>query len=301
MKARHSRMSLQRKQALTGVMFSLPLIFGLLVLFLPNMIRTVVFTMSEIHVVDGGYELTSVGFLNYVRALSNDASYILCLKDELIKMITQIPVTVIFALFMAVLLNQEFHGRAAVRLIFFLPVLLSAGVISAVESGSGLLASLDAGIEVNGIEAAGSGGFIRELLLSLDVGKGIVDVLASAADQVQIVVQSAGMQIFILLAGLQEISPSLYEAAKVEGCDSWQLFWKITFPMIMPQLVVCAIYTVANLYVQTGGTLSAYIDRVAYNQNEYGYATAMSLLYFIAVGLMIGIVALVIGWIRKKQ
>ena len=135
----------------------------------------------------------------------------------------------------------------------------------------------------------------------MDVGQGIIDVVAAAADQVQTVVQSAGMQIFILLAGLQEISPSLYEAAKVEGCDGWQLFWKITFPMIMPQLIVCAIYTVANIYVQTGGALSSYINMVAYNQNEYGYATAMSLLYFLGVGVMLGAAAVIIGALLRKQ
>lgn len=293
--------SLQRKQALTGILFCLPLIFGLLVLFLPNMIRTVVFTLSDIHVTNGGYELSSVGFSNYVRALSNDAQYLLALKDELIKMLTQIPVTVIFSLFVAVLLNQQFRGRTVARLIFFLPVLLSTGVIAAVESGSGLLTSIDSGIQVNTIGSAENTGFIRELLLSLDVGAEIIDVIAVAADQVQTVIQSAGMQIFILLAGLQEISPSIYEAAKVEGCDGWQLFWKITFPMIAPQLVVCAIYTVANLYVQSEGTLSKYIDQVAYNQNEYGYATAMSLLYFLGVGMMLGLVAASIAWLRKKQ
>ena len=293
--------SLQRKQALTGILFCLPLIFGLLVLFLPNMIRTVVFTLSDIHVTDGGYELSSVGFSNYVRALSNDAQYLLALKDELVKMLTQIPVTVIFSLFVAVLLNQKFRGRTVARLIFFLPVLLSTGVIAAVESGSGLLTSLDSGIEVNTIGSVENTGFIRELLLSLDIGAEIIDVIAAAADQVQTVIQSAGMQIFILLAGLQEISPSIYEAAKVEGCDGWQLFWKITFPMITPQLVVCAIYTVANLYVQSEGTLSKYIDQVAYNQNEYGYATAMSLLYFLGVGMMLGLVAASIAWLRKKQ
>ena len=294
-------MSLQRKQALTGFAFSMPLVLGLLILFLPNMVRTVAFTVSDIRIVEGGYELLPVGFVNYTRALSSDAQYILALKDELVKMLTQIPVISIFSLFVAVLLNQKFHGRGVARLIFFLPVLLSTGVISAVESGSGLLSFLENGVQIDAIEATQGNSFIRELMLSLNVGQEIIDVVTAAADQIQSVVQSSGMQIFILLAGLQEISPALYEAAKVEGCDGWQLFWKITFPMITPQLIVCVVYTVANIYVQTQGTLSTYINMVAYNQNEYGYATAMSLLYFLGVGLMLGVTALVIGGLAKRR
>ena len=108
--------------------------------------------------------------------------------------------------------------------------------------------------------------------------------------------QASGIQIFILLAALQEIPGSLYEAAKVEGCDGWSLFWKITFPMVSPQLVVCGVYTVVDAYSSVSNTLSPYTEQVAFRLNQYGYATAMNFLYFLAVGLVL----LVLGGIVSR-
>ena len=77
------------------------------------------------------------------------------------------------------------------------------------------------------------------------------------------------MQIFILLAGLQEIPGSLYDAAQVEGCNKWELFWKITFPMIGPQIKVCVVYTIIDILADERGELVSYINGLAFRNNLF--------------------------------
>ena len=77
----------------------------------------------------GGYTLRWVGFENYYEALFVDASFVSTLTEGVKQLIFDIPAIVIFSLFMAILLNQKMVGRAAFRAIFFVPVILSTGLI----------------------------------------------------------------------------------------------------------------------------------------------------------------------------
>lgn len=273
-----------------GYLFCLPLIFGLAFLFIPTMVQTVIFTLNDLEVdpTGNGYSLLWVGLHNYRRALTENPQFLIHLKNSLSSMFVNLPIIVIFSLFMAIVLNQKFKGRLFVRLIFFIPVLLATGVVASVENSSNLLgmvadSSVNTGTAVDMSQLQG----MKELLLNLNFSDQLISIVASAANSIYNVVQVSGIQIFILLAGLQEVPTSLYEAARVEGCDGWSLFWKITFPMVSPQLVVSAVYTIVDSYSSLSNTLSSYTNQVAFQLNQYGYATAMNFLYFLAVGFIL--------------
>ena len=91
----------------------------------------------------------------------------------------------------------------------------------------------------------------------------------------------------IFLAGLQSISPSIYEASRIDGASGWETFWKITFPMISPMILVNAIYTIIDSFTRTSNPVMQFINK----QLDYGVAGAMSWMYFILVILIIAIVA----------
>ena len=227
----------------------MPLIFGLIFMFVPNMVQTVIFTLNDIEPGSGGYVLTWVGIRNYVKAFTENPQFYMHLKASLQSLFTNLPIVTIFSLFIAVILNQKFRGRIAARTIFFIPVLLATGVVASVEQTSNLMGmvssgTIDTGTTVDWSQMQG----LKNVLLSLNFNDTLIGIVASAADSIYTIVQVSGIQILILLAGLQEIPYSLYEAAKVEGCDGWSLFWKITFPIISPQLVVCGVYTVVDAY-----------------------------------------------------
>lgn len=286
-------LSAETRRMRHGYLFCLPLIVGLLILFIPNMVQTIIFTLNDVVAGSGGYTLEWVGISNYVKALTENPHFFIYLKESLQSLLTNLPVVVIFSLFIAVIVNQKFKGRMFARVLFFIPVLLSTGVVALVESSPqvtvGNTAGIDIGAVVNIQEVQG----LKEILLNLNLSEGFVNFIASAADGIYTIVKISGIQIMILLAGLQEISPDLYEAAKVEGCDSWSLFWKIIFPIISPQLLVSGVYTVVDSYSQVSNTLAPYTHSIAFTQNQYGYATAMNFMYFAIVGLAIGILGLI--------
>jgi len=289
--------SLEKKQMRIGYLFILPLIFGLAVVFVPSIIKTIIFTFNDISIDGSGYSLDFIGIENYQKAFRTDPRFIINLTDALTNLATNIPVVVIFSLFIAVLLNQKFKGRIAARTIFFVPVLLATGVILKIEQTTNLLTSIDTSRAIDigtGVDMSQMSG-IRSVLLSLNFNDTLIGIVAGAADGIYSVVQSSGIQIFVLLAALQEIPASLYEAAKVEGSDGWQLFWKITFPMLSPQLVVCAIYTIVDTFTTPNNVFADYVNSLAFSQNQYGYATALNFIYFLCIGVMIAIFGAVIS------
>jgi len=293
MKIKRTRriLSAERKRMRMGYVFCLPLIIGLLVMFIPNIIQTIIFTLNDVKASDGGYSLSWIGLDYYRKALTENPNFIIHLTNSLRYLFTTLPVVTIFSLFIAVVINQKFKGRLLVRTIFFIPVLLATGVVVSVEETSNLMgmianSSIDTGTNVDWSQLQG----LKNVLLNLNFNDKLISIIAYAADSIYTIVQISGIQIMILLAGLQEISPSIYEAAKVEGCDSWSLFWKITFPMIMPQLIVCGVYTVVDAYSSINNTLSAYAATYV-NLNQFGYATAMNFIYFAIVAVVLAAIA----------
>lgn len=294
-------LSAERKRMRMGYVFCLPLILGLLIMFIPNIIQTIIFTLNDIKASDGGYSMSWIGLDYYRKALTENPQFIIHLTKSLRYLFTTLPVVTIFSLFIAVVINQKFKGRLVVRTIFFLPVLLATGVVLSIEGSSNLMGmiannTIDTGTNVDWSQLQG----LKNILLNLNFNDQLISIIAYAADSIYTIVQISGIQIMILLAGLQEIPISIYEAAKVEGCDSWSLFWKITFPMIMPQLIVCGVYTVVDAYSSVNNTLSAYAATYV-NLNQFGYATAMNFIYFAIVAIILSALGVLISKVRWES
>ena len=114
-------------------------------------------------------------------------------------------------------------------------------------------------------------------------------------DNIYDIAISSGIQIIIFLSGLQTISSSMYEAADIEGCTKWESLWKITFPMISSLFLVNWIYTVVDFCMRSDNEVIEKITEVMTVQLYYGYASAMSWVYFLIVIAFIGITALFIS------
>ena len=113
-------------------------------------------------------------------------------------------------------------------------------------------------------------------------------------DSIYDVAMASGIQIIIFLSGLQNISPSMYEAAQMEGCTAWESMCKITIPMVSPLLPVCWIYTIVDFFMKTDNEIMTKI-----NDNmqlmEYGFSAAMAWSYFVICMLLIGISSFIIS------
>lgn len=279
--------SLERKRARYGYLFTLPLILGLAFIFIPNIVQTVLYSLNET-VIDGSrYTLEWVGLKYYIKAFAGDAKFLQYMLSSLGELLVQVPVILVFSLFMAMVLNQKFKGRVVARAIFFLPLVLSTGIISRVEASTQLDSLMSMRDALEGMQ--GTRFDLSQLLLSMNFNATLSDIVVSAATGIKDIVNASGMQIFIFLAAFQQIPVSVYEAAQVEGCSKWVLFWKVVIPMTAKQILVAGVYTVVDVFTRTDGVLFTYIHEMAYTNNQYSYAMAMYLVYAMGLGIMMAI------------
>ena len=274
--------TMKSRSARRGVMFILPLIIGFLVFMLRPLAESFIMSFNEITIVKGqGYTKTFVKLQNYKYALSVDPYYNTYLVDEIGRMAINAVATLVLSFVIAVILNGEFKGRTLARVIFFLPVILSSGVLPGIESQNEFYNMMQGMSE----EVAESGGVdlsasLQNLLSVSGVGSGVFDIIFQMIDAIYDIVMASGIQIIVFLGGLQSIPRSLYEAADVEGCTAWESFWKITFPMVSPLLLVNCIYTIIDFFMKNDNEVIEYINEVMYSDFKFGPSAAMSWMYF---------------------
>lgn len=201
-------------------------------------------------------------------------------------MAVQVPTTLIVSFFMALLLNQSFKGRGLVRAIFFLPVILSSGVLVGLEYNNSLLSGMQEYIS-NNTQTANITTVLEEILSNSGFGKRFLTVVFDIVNNVYDVVIASGIQIIIFLSGLQTISKSMYEAATIEGCTAWESFWKITLPMVSSVILVNVIYTIVDFFMKTDSEVMTKISENMIQKMDYGFSSAMAWIYFAAVVLII--------------
>ena len=118
------------------------------------------------------------------------------------------------------------------------------------------------------------------------------------------IVNRCGVQMLIFLAGLQSISPAIYESCQIDGASGWETFWKVTFPMISPIILVNVVYTIIDAFTSSSNTVMSYIETV-YDKSNNGnvLSSAMSWFYFLLVIVIIaaaaGIISSVVFYQRR--
>ena len=288
--------TMRARNARIGTLFILPFIIGFLVFMCKPMVESFNFSFNDVKMVPGqGYELTPVGLGNYKTALLVDPEYNTLIVEESGEMIINTIATLVLSFVIAVLLNQEFKGRVLCRAIFFLPVILSSGVLPGIEHQNefydmmaGMAEAVDGSSGINISQA------LQDLLSVSGVANSFFEVVFTMIDSIYDIVMASGIQIIVFLSGLQSISPSLYEAANVEGCSGWEAFWKITFPMVSPLLLVNCIYTIIDFFMKNDNKVMELIYQVTYQDFKLGVSAAMSWLYFAIALAFIGVSSFII-------
>lgn len=297
--------SLQAKKQRAGWIFVLPFILGIVLIYLPIVINSIWVSFNTFQTVKGGgYVLKFVGIENYRYAFFSDTSFVKTLLSGIKSMIFNIPAIVIFSLFMAVMLNQKMLGRAVFRAIFFVPVILCTGLVDKMDTANKLLDNMDKGAGIDngatdnttsGVSDLISAVDIQMLFSSMQVGHGLVTYVVSLVNGLYDIINQSGVQMLIFLAGLQSISPAIYEACSIDGATTWETFWKVTFPMISPMILVNAIYTIIDSFTSSKNEVMNYIEKIYSESGGNVRSAAMSWVYFIIVILIIGIVAAIMS------
>ena len=284
--------SLDRKKARAGWWFVLPFVIGLALVYLPILVNSIWYSFNIISMPKGQFTLTFCGFQNYSDALFTDPQFLQILTASIKQLIFDVPAIVIFALFMAVILNQKMIGRGVFRAIFFIPVIISTGLIESIDSSS-LQTYMTEGVDTGNAQQSSA----AEIVSSMDVvGTELVNYVVGIVNNIFNIVNRSGVQLLVFLAGLQSISPSIYESCKIDGASGWETFWKITFPMITPMILVNAVYTIIDSFTAESNTVMSYISNVYSTQkNGQTISSAMSWTYFVVVIALIGLIALILS------
>ena len=121
------------------------------------------------------------------------------------------------------------------------------------------------------------------------VGQDIVTYVVDMVNGVYDIVNRSGVQMLIFLAGLQSISPAIYEACRIDGATAWETFWKITFPMISPMILVNAVYTIIDSFTTDSNSVMKYIQTVYTSSGGMVRSSAMAWMYFLLVMLILAL------------
>lgn len=293
---------LEAKQQRAGYWFVLPFVLGSLFFFLVPLIQTLVYSFCEVNVTSDGIVCEFVGLKNYIYILTEDPYYLNFFPATFGQLAYSLPVIVSLSLILALLLNQKFYGRTAMRAIFFLPLIMSsAGILMAVRSSSFVgSVSASASMEQQGLELIDFTG----ILASLNIPTQINSVISFILNNVINLIWNCSVQTILFLAGLQNISSSAYEAAKIEGANAWVSFWKITVPMLGNIISLVIVYTMICSFI--GGAdgsmnLIVYFSNTYSNRQMYDISSASLWFYFIfIIGIIGGVLLLYRKFLLKK-
>ena len=267
-----------------GILFVSPWLIGFAVFTLIPFINSILYSFNAVSITPGKINLKWAGLEYYNQAWNVSTSFKLNLSSSAMMICCATPVILVFALIVAVMLNNKFRGRVFFRAIFFMPVIIMSGPV---------ISKLLTGYTVNFTE---EGSQIMLFLQSLPgvISKPCVFVL----DNLVLILWFSGVQILIYLAGLQKVSTSLYEAAEIDGANKFQTLYKIIIPMTMPSVTICLFLTLTNCFklfdqnlaLTAGGpakktAMLAYdIYTTFYNRNGWeGVGQAKAVIFFIIV------------------
>ena len=284
---RKKKMTLAQKHNSIGYLFVLPFILGFFLLFLYPLVQSILYSFGELDPSDN-FSIVFKGANNYFVALREDASYYRLLISALRDMLYQMPILLIFSFIIAHLLKDQFPGRGIIRLILFLPVVLSSGVVVTLGNNDTMQAMLNSALseETTNMISVES---LQQFLLNINISTKLASYIIGIVTNILPIINHSGIQILIFLSALQSIPESLYEAASIDGASAWENFWKITFPMVIPQMIVCLVYTIIDLFVSTNNSVISYIYGIAFNKIEFGLSAAMSCIYTLIVTAVLGV------------
>lgn len=279
-----------RNNQLWGIFFVLPFWIGAGLFLIKMLVMGIRFAFSDINF-SGGMTVKFAGIKNFHYIFRVDPNAITMILGELKSLLVTLPIILVFSLFVAVLLNSDIKGRTVFRAIFFLPVIVCTGLISSIDKQSLVMEFMSD--SANTIESSGFVsvmGDITEFLQGLNFSPELISIVSGMADNIMEIVNLSGVQILFFLAGIQSISPQLYEAAHVEGASSWEIFWKITLPSILPTMVVNVIYTLVEYLTRDDTALYEYVSTLSFEQGLFGYGSAAAWFYFLCIVVLMGLI-----------
>jgi len=276
-------MSIESKKSWVGFSFVSIWLIGFLVLYVYPFVMSLVYSVYDLSL------KKFVGLKYYSFAFTKDQNFLKNLVGSLQTVIYDLPVILILSMIIALLLVQKFRGQSFFKVVFFLPIIMSSGLVLSYLNGDSLSQIMMSGERSGNIFEMN---VLNETLANIGLNDDVIATIVSFSSNIFNLILKSGVQILLFIAGLNAISPSIYEAASIDGCTAWERYWKITFPLLSPILLVNAVYTLTDNFITSGNPMMNAIISQARATN-YSLSTAMSWIYMVIIFAIIGLVFLI--------
>ena len=285
----------QQRQNRSGYMFMAPWILGFCAFTLFPFVFTIYLSFTSVASTNWGYKIEFIGLSNYINAFVGNQEFLPALLSYIKMIIPYTFIVVVLSFIIAYLLCKINVGKGILRTIYFLPVIIMSGPVM-----SQLLTVQNAGDQAAEKIAtatqhanAYSNIFIMQIIDSYSPA--FANGLAGIFDQLSIILWFTGIPIVLFINGLQKINPSIYEAAKIDSANAWQIMWKITIPMIKQVGLIITVFTVIQLgmYDSINPVYELIEEKTGETSSGLGFAATYAWIYSLLALVMIGIVFLI--------
>lgn len=289
---RRGKMSYERKKSLVGYGFIGFWLVGFFLVYARPLVQSLLYSFRELKISVGGFESRRIGLENFRIAFTEDSEFVPLLVETVKDLLYQVPLILVFSLIMALLLNEKFRGRTVARAVFFLPVIIASGVIIDIINGDYMSKMILSGEKTSQLFQVTA---LNDLLQGLGIGSGVIGVIVNTSNDIFELSWRSGIQILLFLAGLQAVPGTLYEAASIDGATRWEMFWKVTFPMLSPMLMVNLIYSITDSFTSYSNPVMRLIVSTVQEKMKFAYSSALAWVYFAVIGAILAIVFLIIS------
>jgi ABC-type sugar transport system permease subunit len=265
---------------------------GFLIFTLFPIFTSMYYSMSTVILDGSGIQVTFVGLANFQAIFSTAAgfSFMQSVFDFTLEMIFKVPIITVFAIIIAVLLNQKIKFRGFFRGIYFLPVIIASGPVI-----SQLISQGAATIPI--VEQMGMLELINSTFTPF-----LARPIANVFNELIIILWFSGVQILLFIAALQKIDKSVYEAASIDGAGAWESFWKITMPSLKSMVLISVIFTIINLATFSENEAIGHIKRNMFALDTgFGFSSAIAWIYFIVLALILGAAVLLLTAFGREK
>ncbi|HOJ11107.1 MAG TPA: sugar ABC transporter permease [Clostridiales bacterium] len=270
------KLSMEKRNMVEGYIFISPFLLGTLIFFAFPLFMSIKLSFGKILKMEG-FKIKWIGIDNYVRAFLVDINFVPMFINVVKQTFIKVLLIIIFSLLLSILINKNIKFRGFFRTVFFIPFLLGTGDV--------MKQLLGQGVDKQVISLADGTLIPRGMLAYL--GTNVVTVIDVLFSIIVVVLWSSGVQILLFLSGLQTIPISLYESSKVDGATEWEMFWKITLPMISPIMLLNIIYTLVDSFTDVTNPILSYIQNTAFINLNFEYAAAMGWIYLLFIFILV--------------
>lgn len=293
---RYQKLKHRTRNAITGLIFVLPWLIGLYAFgmrpFLSSLRMTVAdqaqyIINTENQTVD--FVVNGWTFRHFTELFKNQPGHIQTMVSVFLDVSLIVPLVMIFALLLALMLNQPIKGKGIFRVIFFIPVILLSGNMLSYFNQYNLLTvpAIQSGAIANGINQY--------------LPRQFAVLITGAFERIVLILWLSGVQTLIFLAGLQKNDKTIYEAASIDGASMWDSFWKITLPGLHHLMIINIIYTTVIYANLSNNPLIGLINQTLVDV-RYGraYSSMLAWMLFMIELLIIGIYTLLIKLSNRR-